>query len=264
MMAGPDSARIRLILFDPPDDSDYLVRIGDSAATAGPTAGYRLTIRPAQPHFSVQFSPEAPNVWKGAGTAISVTATRFEGYEGPIRVRLSGLPAGFHSPQTTISAGQNTTALTLLADADAQAPLKTARLKLVADAAIEGKRVTSEKLGGVPKLIEMGDLSASTVEEQVATKPGEQAEVQVKIDGRNGCKGRLPLAVRGLPHGVRVLDVALNGIMITENETSRRFTLFAEPWIDALGLPIVVLARNEKKGTEIAAKPVMLQVVKSK
>ena len=83
-----------------------------------------------------------------------------------------------------------------------------------------------------------------------------------KIERRNGFKGRVPLDVRGLPHGVRVLDVGLNGIMITENEKSRRFALYAEPWVEAMSLPIVVVARNEKKGTEITAKPVVLQVQK--
>jgi hypothetical protein len=114
----------------------------------------------------------------------------------------------------------------------------------------------------VPKLLELGDLTASTVEAHVTLKPGDQVWVTAKIDRRNGFKGRVPLDVRGLPHGVRVLDVGLNGIMITEQETSRRFALYAEPWVEALTLPIVVLARNEKKGTEIATKPVVLQVLK--
>jgi hypothetical protein len=48
--------------------------------------------------------------------------------------------------------------------------------------------------------------------------------------------------------------------MITENETTRRVALFAEPWVEKLKLPIVILARNEKKGTEIAAKPMVLEV----
>ncbi len=258
---GKDSRRI---VFDAPADGTYLGRIGDSTGMGGPTSAYRRTIRPADPRFTVDFSPASPNVWKGGGASINVTATRFDDYEGPIRVRLTGLPPGLHCPETIISAGQINTALTLSADADAPEPAKTVSLKLIAEATIDGRHIQSEKTGGAPKLLPMGDLTAATVESQVAIKPGDQVWVTAQIDRRNGFKGRVPLDVRGLPHGVRVLDVGLNGIMITENEKSRRFALFAETWVEPLTLPIVVVARNEKKGMEIAAKPVVLEVMKGK
>ena len=41
----------------------------------------------------------------------------------------------------------------------------------------------------------------------------------MNVERRNGFTGRIPLEVRGLPHGVRVLDIGLNGILITEKET---------------------------------------------
>ena len=261
---GPGYGKDSRVVFDSPADGAYLVRIGDSSGMGSPSSGYRLTIRPAEPRFTVTFSPEKPDVSKGGGASINVTATRLDDYEGPIRVHFKDLPAGFHSPETIISAGQISTALTLSADADAPMPGATASLKLIAEADVEGRHIQSEKTGGVPKLIELGDLTAATVESHVALEPGKQIEVTAKIDRRNGFKGRVPLDVRGLPHGVRVLDVGLNGIMITETETTRRFVLYAEPWVEAMTLPIVVLARNEKKGTEIAAKPVVLEVVKAR
>jgi WD40 repeat protein len=257
---GPEFGKDSRLIFDPPADGTYLVRVGDSCGKGGANYGYRLTIRPPEPRFTVQFTPEKPNVWKGGGTAIAVTATRLDDYQGPIHVRLEGLPTGFHASESMISAGQLTTALTLSADANAPEPAKGSMLKLVANATIQGKSVSSEKIGGTPKLIEPGDLTVATAESTVAVKPGDQVWATVKIKRRNGFKGRVPLEVRGLPHGVRVLDVGLNGIMITESETTRRVALFAEPWVEKLELPIVILARNEKKGTEIAARPVVLQV----
>ena len=83
----------------------------------------------------------------------------------------------------------------------------------------------------------------------------------VHIDRRNGFKGRVPVEVRGLPHGVRVLDIGLNGILITEKETTRTIVIYAEPWVEPMAHPIVVLARSERKGTEHAAKSVLLKVV---
>jgi WD40 repeat protein len=259
---GPGYGKDSRLIFDVSADGDYLVRIGDSSGMGGPTSAYRLTIRPAEPRFTVEFAPAKPNVWKGGGSPVAVTATRLDGYEGPIRVHFKDLPPGLHAPETFISPGQFSTAINLSADAEAAEPSKDAMLKLVAEANINGRHVQSEKIGGAPKLIVLGDLTTTTEEAQVVIKPGEEVWMTANIERRNGFKGRVPLDVRGLPHGVRVLDVGLNGIMITENDTSRRFALYAEPWVEAMSLPIVVVAKNEKKGTEITAKPVVLQVQK--
>ena len=74
--------------------------------------------------------------------------------------------------------------------------------------------------------------------------------------------GRVPLDVKGLPHGVRVLNIGLNGILITERETSREVVLYAEPWVQPLERPLVVLARREGTAGEFAARPLGLKVEK--
>ena len=84
----------------------------------------------------------------------------------------------------------------------------------------------------------------------------------VRVERRNGFKGRVPLDVLGLPHGVRVLNVGLNGILITERETSREVVLYAEPWVKPMERPLVVLARREGTAGEFAAKPLPLKVEK--
>jgi hypothetical protein len=67
--------------------------------------------------------------------------------------------------------------------------------------------------------------------------------------------------VKGLPHGIRVLDIGLNGILINEQETSRSVVIYAEPWVKPTQHQFVVLARSERKGTEHAAKSVLLKVL---
>ena len=84
----------------------------------------------------------------------------------------------------------------------------------------------------------------------------------VSIERRGKFAGRVPVEVRGLPHGVRVLDIGLNGILITERETSREVVLYAEPWVKPMEHPIVVLAKSEGKNTDHAAKSVLLRVQK--
>ena len=90
--------------------------------------------------------------------------------------------------------------------------------------------------------------------------PGQPAKLTVSIERKNGFKGRVPLEVKGLPHGVRVLDIGLNGILVNENETTRTIVIYAEPWVQAADRPFVVLVRREGKNTEHAARSVMLKV----
>ena len=114
----------------------------------------------------------------------------------------------------------------------------------------------------LPKLEEPGDLVTTTAQTEVALKPGAQTTLTVDIERRNDFKGRVPLEVRGLPYGVRVLDIGLNGILVNENETRRTIVIYAEPWVQAMERPFVVLAKREGKNTEHAAKSLLLKVVK--
>ena len=62
-----------------------------------------------------------------------------------------------------------------------------------------------------------------------------------------------------LPHGVRVDDVGLNGVMITEQETSRMIHIVAEPWVQPQTQPLLIVGRvevNSPLRNESAALPV--------
>jgi WD40 repeat protein len=259
---GPGYAKDSRLFFDPPaDGDDYQVRIGDARGQGGRDHAYRLTVRPPQPSFTVSFNPTVPAVWKGGAVPITVSANRADGFEGPIDIRLKNVPSGFSAPPTSIPAGENSTAFALWADPTATVTPKIPPLKLIARASINGRDVIREVTGGVPKILEPGDLVTTTEQAEVTVQPGRQVQVTAKIERRNGFAGRVPLDVRGLPHGVRVLDIGLNGILITEKETRRTFVIYAEPWVQPTTHPIVVLARSERKGTEHAAQSVLLKVV---
>jgi WD domain, G-beta repeat len=260
---GPGYGKDSRLFFDPPADGEYAVRIGDARNQGGPDFGYRLTVRPPRPDFTVSFSPTAPSVWKGGAVPVTVTVNRIDGYDGPVRVQLENLPPGFEAPATFIEAGQQSTAFALYAAAMATSPpAMTPPLKLVARATIDGKEVVHEVVGGLPKVVEPGDLVTVTAAGEVAIKPGTEARLRVKIERRNGFKGRVPLEVKGLPHGVRVLDVGLNGILITERDTEREVAIYAEPFVKPMEHPFVVLSKREGKNTEHAAKSVLLKVQK--
>jgi hypothetical protein len=153
------------------------------------------------------------------------------------------------------------TALAVWADADAKPPA-AGTLKLVATATIDGKQVERTVSGGKPAVVDPGDLVTTTGQREIVIKRGQETWLDVAVERRNGFNGRIPLDVRGLPHGVRVLNVGLNGILITEKDTARRIAIYAEPWVTPGERPFVVLATREGKGTEHAAPAVTLRVEK--
>jgi hypothetical protein len=127
---------------------------------------------------------------------------------------------------------------------------------------IGGKKAEHVSNAIVPKLGKTADLVASTEQPEVTLQPGGETRITLNIERKNGFTGRVPLDVRGLPHGVRVLDVGLNGILIIPGETKRTFVLYAEPWVKPVDHPIVVFARREGKPEEYAAPSVLLRIKK--
>ncbi len=259
---GPGFGKDSMLYFDPPADGTYQVRVSDARGQGGPAHAYRLTVRPPRPDFSIDANPKSPSVWKGNGVPITVTANRVDGFEGPIQVKLVGLPPGLNAPATFIEAEQVTTTFTLFANADAPPPM--GELKLEATANIDGKPVTRVVSLGTPKLVEPGDLITTVSTESLSIEPGKETKFKVSVERRNGFKGRVPLDVRGLPHGVRVLNIGLNGILLTERDSEREVVIYAEPWVKPMAHPLSVLSRRESTGKEHAAKTVTLTVRESK
>ncbi|MBI3823284.1 MAG: hypothetical protein HY289_11495 [Planctomycetes bacterium] len=257
---GPGYGRDSRIIFDPPADGEYKVRIADARGMGGANFGYRLTVRPPRPSFEIRATPTTPMVHNFGGASLSISVDRIDGYDGPIDVRFENLPPGFSAPSTRIEAGAFSTAVTLYAQVNAPSALPKLPMKVIGEAIIDGKKQIKESAGLNPQAIPEGELRTWTDVESVDLKPGGQSKLLVQIERMKGFKGRVPLEVRGLPHGVRVLDIGLNGILVNENETSRTVVLYAEPWVQAQDHPIVVLAKREGKNTEHAAKAVMLRV----
>ena len=69
----------------------------------------------------------------------------------------------------------------------------------------------------------------------------------------------MPIDVRNLPYGVKVDDVGLNGVLITENETSRKFVIRSEPWVKPQTRLFYVTA-NVEGGVSNTALPLTLHV----
>ncbi|MBI2808242.1 MAG: hypothetical protein HYX68_24920 [Planctomycetes bacterium] len=257
---GPGFGRDSRILFDPPADGEYKVRIRDARDRGGVNFGYRLTVRPPKEQFKLRVSPARTSVCRGGAIPLTFTAERIDGYEGPIRISMSNLPAGFHVPATMIEAGRFSTTVALYAAVDAKPSPPGTKAILQGEGLVKGLPFGSAEAVELPNLIDPGDIVTTTQVSEVAIKPGGQAKLLVRIERKNGFTGRVPLEVRGLPHGVKVLDIGLNGILVNPNETTRTVVIYAEPWVRAQDHPFVVLAKREGKNSEHAAKSVVLRV----
>jgi hypothetical protein len=89
--------------------------------------------------------------------------------------------------------------------------------------------------------------------------------VTLHIERQNGYKGRVPCYVKNLPRGVQVVNIGLNGVLVTETQTSRTFTLRAEDWAKPIEQPIYVVAEVESdSSTNHASPPLELKVTEHK
>jgi hypothetical protein len=272
--------------FEAPDEGTYFLRLRDVRGLDGERFAYRLTAREPAPDYSIAFDPRSFNIPRGGRVSVTVTAERKDGFSGPIDVEFTGLPAGLTSAPGRIPADADTTVLMIATAPDASLDTHKARVRtiepsptpyevagvavltLVARASIDGTIVTREAERVDPldvvALAPRPDLVVTTTAERVELAAGGEVTLTVKVERHNGFTARVPISVMNLPHGVRVNDIGLNGVMITEEETSRTVHLVAEPWVQPQSQPIVVVGRvevNSSLRNESAALPVELVLV---
>jgi hypothetical protein len=271
--------------FEAPADGDYFVRISDVRGLEGERFAYRLGVREPTPGFDLTFEPRSFNIPRGGRVSVTVTADRVDGFDGPIDVELRSLPRGLTATTGQIPPGSATTVLMVAAadtasfeaqkaalpsmyraDARYEVP-GVAALTLVGRATIDGRIVTREAQSTEPlsivALAPQPDLTVTTHTQRIEVPAGQEIALTVTVERHNGFTGRIPIAVLNLPHGVRVNDVGLNGVMITEQETTRTIHIIAEPWVQPQTQPILVVGRvevNSPLRNEAAALPVELAV----
>lgn len=262
---GPLYGRDSRLTFTAPADGEYVARLSDVRGEGSPRHTYRLTFRAPRPDFRLTVNPEHPNVPAGARVAVEVTADRLDGYEGEIAVSLDGLPPGIEATSTTIEAGETSALLLLTAAADARTSRRGPPLTVVGRAQIGEqamvRRVAVAGGRGQVTVLPPPDLVVRTRRPEITLRPGAETQIEATITRRNGFAGRVPVDVRNLPFGVRVLDVGLNGVLIPEGEVSRRFTLYCEPWVKPGTRTVYCTVRVESDPpVEVAGAPLLLRV----
>jgi len=255
-----------VLFFDPPADGQYTVRLRDVRGRSGTDFVYRLVIRERQEDFRVSIDPEHPNVPRGGVLPVNVTVERLDDFNGPIEVRLEGLPPGFAASTTTIGPNLLSGVIQLAALPGVETPSleNTLTWRGVATARVRGEQVerrSTPALGVHVLTVTSPPDLVVTVEPQVATiRPGDEVRFTATIERKNGFTGRVPVDVLNLPHGLRVLDIGLNGVLINETETSRSFVVTCDPWAVPGRWPFFAAARVESKNERHGSPLLFLEV----
>ncbi len=264
---GPLYGKDSRLHFTAPADGEYLIQLRDTRGLYGEQFAYRLTVREPVPDFTLDVTPSNPNVPRGGRQALRATAARLDGFDGPIDVEVRDLPAGLRASRNTILPGQDSTVLVLEADENATLP-RAVPLNVVGRARIGDREVTrvasaDDKLRYLA-LSQSPDLYVQADQKEVLLEAGGTAEVSVSIRRNKGFDGRVPISVLNLPAGVRVLDFGLNGVLITEEETTRKFTLEAKGWVPPMEQPIALSGEVETRSfvrSNYASAPIVLKII---
>ena len=264
---GPGYGKDSLLRFRAPADGEYLIRLRDLRGEQGEDYAYRLTLREATPDFQLSVSPANPILPRGGGATVTVTALRYDGFDGPIAVEARDLPEGITATSETIVPGESSTVLTLFADADADLE-RAVPLRVVGAGDLQGEQAertanADDKLRYIA-LSESADLEVEVEVPEVELEAGSKTTVAVRVKRRNGFEGRVPIAIMNLPFGVRVTDVGLNGVLITEDESRREFVLEALPDVEPTERLVAVSGSVEVRSPlrpSYAAKPFKLRVI---
>jgi WD40 repeat protein len=274
------------LIFTAPADGPYLVRVRDTRGAGGDRYVYRLIVREAKPDFRVTLEGANATVPLGSGTSFTVRVDRLDGYEGPVRVELSGLPEGFTaSTPLVIEPGHLEAKGALFAAMDCTPPTAadSARVKITATASPQGQEVRKDvngfgalSLAPRPRTIvwlepdlETGGDGASADPRKakaegsdrgdgrrITVKPGGRVSALLKIQ-RSGHNDRVTFDVDNLPFGVIVDDIGLNGILIPEGQTERRIFLTSAAWTPEAIRPCFARVREAPNPT---SAPVLLRV----
>lgn len=270
---GPGYGSDSRLDFLVPADGDYFVHLKDVRGMEGSDFAYRLSMHEEEPDFRLKAEPENPNIPRGGTTAVTVSLDAIQGFDGPIDIEVTGLPRGVSASKARILAGQISTVVALTAAPDADSAAHPVPIRFVGHASVNGRDMTrvANREGSEDRPLQLvsvtpaPDVTVSTDAKEVDLEPGKEVKVTLNVDRHNGFAGRVPCSIENLPPGVRVVNVGLNGVLITEAQTSRTFTLRAEDWAKPIDQPIFVVAEVESNSpTRHPSSPVLVRVAAGK
>lgn len=257
---GPGYGKDSYLWFHAPAAGEYTVTVHDLEGQPG---DYRLSVRRPRPDFRLNVNPVNPAVPRGGTIPVAVGVFRADGFDGPVDVEIVDLPPGVTATKSTILPKQVVTTVLLSADPAAQLD-RAVPFRVRARANGRVKYANPNDPLQLLALMPPPDIVTSTAVREVALQPGGMQEVAVSIVRQNNFGGRVRVQVLGLPEGVRVSAVGLNGINIAENENQRAFVIEAmenaPPWDGPVWFAGQVETRSGSQTVYAAPQAVRLRV----
>jgi hypothetical protein len=132
------------LVFTPPADGDYVLRIRDLNSKGGPTAVYHIEADWARPDFTLRCDCDKAMIGPGSSTAWYIHVVRANGFTGPVRVEVRGLPQGVTASPLTIPPTMTQGLLVLTAADDA--PMDAVNVQVVGTGTVAGPGDKEESL----------------------------------------------------------------------------------------------------------------------
>lgn len=233
------------LLFTAPKDGAWVARVTDARGFQGAEYTYDLVVRGAQPGYRVSFNNRELKVAVGAGQELEFKVDRVDGFSGPITIEGHDLPPGYLlSGPVVIGENQLRSQACLVAGPQAGqvTPEQLEAVRFVATAIVNGQVVnqTLEGLKGLTLLdsikfrvgIENEDGDPTSVESplELQIRAGQTIRAFVRLE-RTGDDGIVSFGdmASGLPYGVFVDNIGLNGLLLPAGTDVREFFITAAP-----------------------------------
>jgi hypothetical protein len=192
-----------MVVFSPLADGEYFLRIRDLNSKGGDSAVYYIEADWAKPDFSLRCDPDKAMIGPGSSTAWYVHVSRVNGFAGPVKVEVQGLPRGVSTTPLVIPPAMTQGLIVLTTAADA--PVDAANVQIIGTASIKNSEGKDETLtrtvtpneeiyfpGGGRGVFDVGlqtvavtqpsDILKVNVQPSVvALKPGGEARIDVTI-----------------------------------------------------------------------------------
>ena len=243
------------LVFIPPADGIFQARIKDSRGYSAGPAPYLLAFGYHQPTFSLNSPVGMVEHVDGGAGELNLEVERTQEHSGQLQVTIDSMPKGWKAGSALIAEGETST--TLLLQQEKGAGELQADWKIKITDPVTGKSQIASGVAG--KTVLPVQVVAKPGLIQLAVKPGGIVRLPISIERSGDFKGRVPVEVRGLPPGVRVLDIGLNGILIPPDQTARTLQIEVDPWFKPSEVSFNLVAKQEGKG-QTASQMVTLSV----
>jgi mono/diheme cytochrome c family protein len=274
------------LIFTAPTKGQYFVRVSDTRGWSGERFAYRLIVRPPVLDFSARIVAKGTDALPaGSGVQFLVRVDRVDGWEGDVRVDISGVPEGFFvSSPIVVQAGHLDATGVIYARPDVKpGPADFSKIQLAATAKI-GDQTAARSVGAFPAVVvaappkqvlftepdlagkPQGDgRTAPAHPLEITIAPGDRVPAWLRVD-RRGNDALIALDVEDLPHGVIVDSIGLNGVQIRAGENEREVFLSCAKWVPEQDRLIHVVTGNARANESTeglqASFPVLLKVRK--